>query len=77
MTDLGTTMWGDNEYHFDVFEHRQANNGGTEGGSWCERESREEAGEEPVKVGWTRGKMEGELLTKIADALRIYGSKRR
>ena len=30
-----------------------AKNGGAEGGSWCERQ---DAGEEPVKVGWTRGK---------------------
>ena len=30
-------------------------NGGAEGGSWCERGSHEEAGEEPAKVGWTCG----------------------
>ena len=29
-------------------------NGGADGGGWCEIESQEEAGEEPVKVGWTR-----------------------
>ena len=31
-------------------------NEGAEEGSWCERESHEEAGEEPAKVGWTCGK---------------------
>ena len=31
-------------------------NGGTEGGSWCERKPHEEASEEPAKVGWTCGK---------------------
>ena len=31
-------------------------NGGTGGGGWWEREFQEEAGEELVKVGWTRGR---------------------
>ena len=30
--------------------------GGAHGGSWCEKESHEEAGEESVNVGWTCGK---------------------
>ena len=30
--------------------------GGVEGGSWCERESHKEAGEESAKVGWKCGK---------------------
>ena len=37
--------------------------GGAEGGGWCGREFQEEAGEESVKVGWTRRKvnrMEGD-----------------
>ena len=37
-------------------KNRQVKNGGAEGGDWCERESGKEAGEEPAKVGWTRGK---------------------
>ena len=53
---------------------RQAKNRGAEGGSWCEKE---EAGEEPVKVGWTCGTNGGERLTKIADALRVGGRRRR
>ena len=35
---------------------RQAKNGGAEGGSWWERGFQREAGEESVKVAWTRGK---------------------
>ena len=52
-------------------------NGGAEGESWCERESHEEAGEEPAKVGWTRGQNGRERLTKRADALRVEGRRRR
>ena len=33
-------------------------NGGAEGGGWCGREFQEEAGEESVKVGWTRRNVE-------------------
>ena len=33
-------------------KNRQAKNGGAEAGSWCEKESHAEAGEEPDKVGW-------------------------
>ena len=37
-------------------KNRHAKNGGAGGGGWCERESHEDAGENPAKVGWTRGK---------------------
>ena len=38
-----------------IENNRLAQNGGVEGGGWCEREFKEEAGEEPVEVGWNRG----------------------
>ena len=42
--------------YYNEEKNRQAKNGGAEGGGWCEREYRGKlAGEEPVKVGWTRG----------------------
>ena len=40
-----------------------------------ERESHNEAGEEPAKVGWIRGKNGRERLTKRADALRVSTRK--
>ena len=40
------------------------------------RESHEEAGEEPAKVGWTCGK-NGERLMAIVNALRVEGRRRR
>ena len=36
-------------------KNRQAKNRGAEGGSWCEKESHEEVGEEPTEVCWTCG----------------------
>ena len=48
----------------------QAKNGSVVGGSWCERESHEEADEEPANVGWTFG-------NKRADASRVDGRRRR
>ena len=41
------------------------------------KEFHEEAGEEPVKVGWTRGTNGRERLVKRADALRVEGRRRR
>ena len=55
---------------------RLVKNGGAEGGGWCEREFQEEAGEEPIRVGWTRGKNGRGQLTEKADALRVEGRRR-
>ena len=52
-------------------------NGSVKGGNWCERESQEEADEEPVKGGWTCRNNGRVRLTKRADALRVEGRMRR
>ena len=64
LSEQGTTedlWWKCNLEYFGIFpedneKNRQVRNGEAEGGSWCERESHKEAGEEPAKVGWTCGK---------------------
>ena len=57
-------------------KNKQAKNGGAEGGGGCERESQEEAGEESVKVGWTRGQNGRGRLTERADALTVEGRRK-
>ena len=44
---------------------RASKNGGAEGGDLCERGSQEEAGEEPVQVGWTREQDGGTIDEEI------------
>ena len=60
-----------------IDKNRQAKNGGAEGGSWCEREFKEEAGEELAKVGWARELNGRGRLTKRAVALHVEGRMRR
>ena len=55
--------------------NRKAKNGGAEGGSWCGRESREEVDEELMWAGHVE-RMDGERLTKRADALRLEATRR-
>ena len=70
-----TTHLPDNSSLLDVlyYNNRQAKNRGADGGSWCEREYHEEAGEELAKVGWTCGQNGRGQLTNRADALSVEG----
>ena len=52
-------------------------NGGTGGGGWWEREFQEEAGEELVKVGWTRGRNGRGRLRKRSCTVGVEGRGRR